>query len=545
VNTATSSGTKEETMREQVRRWIAFAAGASSLALAGIGASPRALATGPDAPPVPVLSWIDCGGGFQCATAQVPLDYARPRGRAISLALVRLPAGDPVHRIGSLLVNPGGPGDSGVTTVLQGGPFPPELHARFDLVGFDPRGIGRSTPVRCFASQAEQQAFFAGLPVFPITPAEDRTVIRAAADYDLRCQQRNADLLPHMSTANAARDMDLLRQALGDAGLSYLGESYGTYLGTTYANLFPSRVRALLLDGAVEPVELATGRDGEGGTQPVFLRQGSDLGASRTLGAFLDLCAGAGPAACPFASGTDREATRARFQALLQRLREQPIPVSTSQGTVRVTYALTVKVVLSCLHFEDLWAALSVVLQHLDQGDGGLLLQLAGQLAPPSSTYDNSGDARLAVLCADADSPRDAHAWPGLAAAADRRAPYFGALYAWISVECAGWPARDAGRFTGPFDRRTVNPVLVIGNTFDPATPYQSAVALSHELGNARLLTLDGWGHTALNQPSTCALEAGIRYLVHLQLPAPGTVCRPDVGPFGPLAQVVHSVRGR
>jgi pimeloyl-ACP methyl ester carboxylesterase len=226
---------------------------------------------------------------------------------------------------------------------------------------------------------------------------------------------------------------------LGDAGLSYLGVSYGTYLGTTYANLFPSKVRALLLDGAIEPVELATGRDGEGGMQPVFLRQGSHLGASQTLGAFLDLCAGAGPAACPFASGTDREATRARFQALLERLREQPIPVWTPQGAVQVTYALTVDVVLSCLHFEDLWSALSVVLQHLDQGDGSILLQLVGQLAPPSSTYDNTRDARLAVV-------------------------------------------------------------------------------------------------TALNQPSTCALEAGIRYLVDLQLPAPGTVCRPDVGPFGPLA---------
>ncbi|HEY4027973.1 MAG TPA: alpha/beta hydrolase [Candidatus Dormibacteraeota bacterium] len=517
----------------RARRWIALAVSASSLALAGIGVPASAQAADADTPPVPVLTWTGCGDEFQCTTAQVPLDYARPQGPTISLALVRLPAGDPAHRLGSLLVNPGGPGGSGFTLVRVGGlGFPPELRARFDLVGFDPRGVGLSTPVRCFASQAEQQAFFASRPPFPTTETEDATFIRGAADFDVRCQQRNGALLPHMSTANAARDMDLLREALGDAGLSYLGVSYGTYLGATYANLFPSRVRALVLDGAVEPVEWATGRDGEGSRQPVFLRLKSDLGASRTLGAFLDLCAAARPAACQFAAGSDREATTDRFQGLMARLKQQPIAVQTSQGTQEVTYALTVNVVNVLLYLESLWPLLSAVLQRLDQGDGSLLLEVVGLLAPPSPEYDNTREAQLAVICADADSPRDAYAWPDLAAAADRRAPYFGAYWAWSTVECAGWPARDAGRYTGPFDRRTAGPILVVGNTFDPATRYQSAVALSRELGNARLLTLDGWGHTAFSQPSECARTAEIRYLVDLQLPAPGAVCRPDFGPF-------------
>ena len=480
------------------------------------------------AAPVPVLTWTKCGGGFQCATARVPLDYNRPLGRTISIALIRLPAGDRAHRVGSLLVNPGGPGSSGVAEVRGYGRFfPPELRARFDLVGFDPRGVAQSSPVRCFADQAEQRAFFAGLPAFPVTPAQDRAYLRAAAEFDRRCGQRNPDLLAHMSTANAARDMDLLRQALGDEKLSYFGVSYGSYLGTTYANLFPDKVRALVLDGAVEPVQWASGHTTR---QPVFLRQHSDLGSSRTLGAFLERCAAAGPRGCPFAVRHDPAATRHRFQALLARLRAHPLPVSTPHGTVQISYATTVSVVLTSLYGQVLWGPLSDALAHLDHGDGRPALELA--TPPPSPTYDNTRDAWMAVMCADTDGPHDLSAWPRLAAAADRRAPYFGAAWTWSSVACAHWPARDTDRFTGPYDRHTANPVLVVGTTFDPATPYRNAVALSRELGNARLLTLHGWGHTAFFQPSTCAIEAETRYLVDLQLPAPGTVCRPDVGPF-------------
>jgi pimeloyl-ACP methyl ester carboxylesterase len=485
--------------------------------------------------PAPSLTWTDCGGGLQCATLAVPLDYDHPRAGTISLAVIREPATDPAHRIGSLVVNPGGPGGSGVQTIRQGATrFPAELRARFDLVGFDPRGVGQSTPVRCFANQAEQQAFFNALPpAFPATPAEDQQVIRAAAEFDRRCLALNPDLLAHVSTANAARDMDVLRQALGEQRLTYLGVSYGTYLGSTYANLFPDRVRALALDGVVEPVAWATGRQGQGHQLPTFIRETSDLGSSRTLGAFLDLCAAAGAAACPFAVGTDAAATRTRFQTLLARLKEQPVAVPTPQGTVDITYADTVALTLSGLYVEQEWPLVALVLQHLDEGDGTVFLQVLNALAPPSPTYDNTKEAQIAIICDDSNSPRDPDAWPALAAAADSQAPYFGSFWTWISVQCATWPVRDSDRFTGPFDHRTANPVLVVGNTFDPATPYGNAVALSRELPNSRLLTLDGWGHTAFSQPSTCALQAEIRYLVDLRLPAPGTVCRPDVGPFG------------
>lgn len=507
---------------------LVLAGAAAGLPGATAGAAPAA------GPPVPPLSWTDCGGGFQCATAQVPLDYERPRAASISIALIRLPASDPAARIGSLLVNPGGPGGSGVAIVrADAARFPAELRARFDIVGFDPRGVGLSTAVRCFASVAEQQAFFAGLPPFPVTPAEQLSYIQTAARFDRLCEQRNAVLLAHMSTANAARDMDVLRQALGESRLTYLGLSYGTFLGTTYANLFPNRVRALVLDGAIEPVEWTTGRGDEGSTVPLFLRLKSDEGASQTLGAFLDLCAGAGPSGCAFAVGNDRQATHARFQALMARMLTQPVPVQTPQGTVQVTYAVAVTAVRDSLYAPSVYPALALALAHLEQGDGSVVLQVLGLFnVPTPTTYDNTSEAEAAIACADSDSPRNPFIWPAAAAAADARSPYLGAPWTWASVTCANWLARDEDRFTGPFDRRTSNTVLVVGNTFDPATRYQSAVALSQELGNARLLTLNGWGHTAFGQPSTCANTAEIAYLVDLELPAPGTVCQMDHGPF-------------
>jgi pimeloyl-ACP methyl ester carboxylesterase len=206
-------------------------------------ASPTAPATATAAAlPVPELRWTDCGDGFQCATARVPLDYDKPRGARISLALIRLPAGDPARRIGSIFVNPGGPGTSGVGFVRRAGRllYSREVQARFDLVGFDPRGIIRSTPLRCFNSLQQAQAAQPPFP-FPVTPQQERVWIRSDRRIARACADRAGAIIDHMATANVARDLDLLRQAVGDARLSYAGYSYGSYLGTTYANLFRTR----------------------------------------------------------------------------------------------------------------------------------------------------------------------------------------------------------------------------------------------------------------------------------------------------------------
>lgn len=232
----------------------------------------------------PKLSWSDCGEGLQCATARVPLDYDHPLESKISLALVRRPAIDRQHRIGSLFVNNGGPGNSvldfvrgDATQVLSA-----EVQARFDVVGFDPRGVGQSTPVQCFAGLDQQGEFFGSRPALPVGPDEVHALAKGSRALGRLCHARNGDLLNHLSTANAARDMDLLRLAVGDEQLTFAGYSYGGLVGITYANLFPGRVRALMLDGAPDPVEWT--RSFAGATNvPFAVRLGSADATSKAL----------------------------------------------------------------------------------------------------------------------------------------------------------------------------------------------------------------------------------------------------------------------
>lgn len=526
-----------------------------ALAFGTVGPAFAASQTLNAAPKTPILQWTDCGGGFQCATAQVPLDYRQPLGQTIFIALIRQSALDPSNRIGSLFINPGGPGGSGVDAVRAVAQFfPQELQARFDIVGFDPRGVGLSTPVQCFATAADQQTFLASLPAFPVTRTEETAFINAFAQFDAACAVRNRTMLAHMSTANADRDMDLLRQAVGDEKLTYLGVSYGTYLGATYANLFPDRVRAVVLDGAIEPVEWATGRGSEGRRLPFSTRLRSDDGAEKTLNQFLALCQQAGPTLCPFATvteGTDAQGgdPRDKFDELMARLLEKPVVFSTPVGPFTVTYADAVSLTLGALYAPIIWPLLGVVLQELWLASGGgtgggadvrsLQLQLA--LSPVAQPYNNSFDASAAIACADTDNPRSPSAWPRAARQADSRAPFFGSAWTWVSIPCAQWQVSDSGRYTGPWNRPTANPILVVGNFFDPATRYESAVSLTHLLASARLLTLDGWGHTATFK-SACIDNATTRYLVDGTLPPVGTICKPDMTPFG-LAPALQAAR--
>src|SRR5689334_19218472 len=275
------------------------------------------------------LSWSKCfGGPFQCTTLQVPLDYARPNGRVISLAVVRLPATDPAHRIGSLLLNPGGPGGSGVAYTVFAGPdlYTPEVRARFDLVGFDPRGVAGSTALRCFGNDKKWGPAFTPFP-FPSTADEVQQWI-AADRYTIdNCDQRGGAIADHMATADVARDMDRLRAALGDSKLSYAGVSYGSYLGVTYANMFPDRVRAVVVDGVLDPIAWSTGRGGEAATLPFSTRLHSDVGAQATLNEFFRLC-DAGGSRCAFSGGA-----AARYAALAQRLAQQPVTITFPDGT--------------------------------------------------------------------------------------------------------------------------------------------------------------------------------------------------------------------
>jgi pimeloyl-ACP methyl ester carboxylesterase len=362
-------------MRVPLRPALVAALTAGLVAGAVAVANPAAaadLATGGVHAPVPVLIWTDCaaefGPGVQCATAKVPLDYDRPTGQTIDVALNRHRATDPVHRVGSLFLNPGGPGGSGETFLPEAlTAIDPSLPARFDLIGVSPRGTSRSTPVQCFATAAEQEAFFGALPAFPVT-AEIPAWLAAYRDYTNRCARVAGPIIDHSSTANFVRDLDLLRQAVGDPGFSFLGYSYGSQVGSTYAAMFPSRVRAVVIDGVVDPVAWSTGYGGTGALLPITTRLKSAEGASDTLGAFFRTCAAAGPARCSFADpGATAGQLSAKWDKLTRDIRKRPVDVPQPAGTLHVTYAVLVSGALSILYDVPAWPTLADVAEALVQ----------------------------------------------------------------------------------------------------------------------------------------------------------------------------------
>jgi pimeloyl-ACP methyl ester carboxylesterase len=300
---------------------------------------------------VPQLDWGACPAAtpeeegflrpYRCTTVEVPLSYRDPSGQSIELALGMLPAADPAHKLGTLFWNPGGPGGSGRIPPL----FSDALHARFDIVGFDPRGVAASTPLQCFATN--QQAFRLLGWDFPITLAQERRVIRLTGRASKLCARNGGPLLEHMTTANVARDVDLLRQAVGDDQLSYIGFSYGTHLGEVYANLFPDRVRAITLDAVLDPVEWTTGELPADALAPFSYRLGSHLGADQALSTFLAACAG--DQRCAFReAGVD---LRRKYDRLLARLRRRPVQIVLPDGEqIIVDYQLAVNVTLGSLY---------------------------------------------------------------------------------------------------------------------------------------------------------------------------------------------------
>ena len=436
----------------------------------------------------------------------------------------------------SLFLNPGGPGGSGVDFTLFAGPslYTDEVRARFDLVGFDPRGTNRSTALRCFGNQKQWGPYFTPV-AFPSTPEEEQA--REAADHylDDACDQRGGRIAEHMATADVARDLDVLRRAVGDDKLTYAGYSYGSFLGVTYANLFPDKVRALIVDGVLDPIAWTTGVDGEAATLPFTTRLRSDAGAQATLQEFFRLC-DAGGSACAFAPNSAN-----RFAALANTLKNQPVPVTLPDGsTLELNYSILISATLNAMYDSLTWEDFAQLLADIEAQANPATLgtRLQPFLFRPAYItkrgfphYPNLLEGFPAVACADSDNPHSYSAWSAAGAAADAAFGYFGRIWTWTSSICADWPFSDPDRYTGPFNKYTANPVLVIGNQFDPATRYQGAVTVSNLLPNSRLLTLHAWGHTSLFR-SRCADEIASRYLVDLVLPAPGTVCEQDHVPF-------------
>ena len=474
---------------------------------------------------VPQIAWAACGPQLECANVPVPLDWAHPSGPAIALAVARHLASHPEQRIGSLFVNSGGPGDSGVAEVADRGQALDSLtQGRFDIVGWDLRGgVGASAPVRCFASAGERASFWQDLPV-PTTSQDEQRYLAKTIGLAQRCGALNGQLLAHISSADTARDLDHLRQLVGDRQLTYFGESFGTLIGQTYANLFPDRVRAMALDGLIDPVASAAG------TEAVLASGVADT--DKVLTQFLRLCEAAGPDRCALAG---HGPVAPRVSRLLAGLRHAPIPAPSADPPGALTYgeALTA-LKLAALADPSTWPVAAAALEAAIEGD-------ASAVATVARTF-TSDQVRMAVqeqsaalVCADSPARHPASAWPQVVDHLEAVSRIGGPVVGWlVGAPCASWPTPSANRYTGPWNVTTKHPILVIGTRFDPNTPLRNAQVAAGRLGNAVLVVHDGYGHTSHRDPSTCVIQATGRYLINLATPPPGTVCPSDRLPFDP-----------
>jgi pimeloyl-ACP methyl ester carboxylesterase len=494
-----------------------------TFAATAVAAAPAAVPAAGTAGHLPRLDWVACGDRLECADLTVPLDWDEPDGRRITMPVTRYLAGHPERRIGSLFLLPSGPGDSGVEmATTRGAQLDAATGGRFDVVGWDTRGTGGTGRVDCFGDPAEREAFWAGKPV-PTTVAEQQAYLATTAEFARRCGERNGELLSHVATADNARDLDHLRRLVGDAKLTALGESYGTFIGQTYANLFPGRVRALALDGLVDP--LASVR-GTAATLAAGL-----TGTDEVLAQFASACEAAGPERCALAG---HGPVQARIEGVLDRLREGPMPApnATPPGTLSFAEAMA-PLKYAILSHPVLWPEAAFALEAAAQGDGSYIKDAA--TFDTSELFHRLTEPGQAILCADSPARQSPAAWPAVVRSLERISVVGGAPMGWgMGAACTTWPAHAEDRYTGPWTARTRTPVLLLNNRYDPNSPLANARHVERLLGNARLLVNDGPGHLAVNNPSACVTAALGRYLVDLVTPPRGATCRPDRLPFDP-----------
>jgi pimeloyl-ACP methyl ester carboxylesterase len=503
-------------------------------AVATAPAAAASVRTSAAQPRTPVLHWRACDHGFQCATARVPLNYRDPHGKLISIAVLRHLATDKRRGAPSLFVNGGGPAEQIEGVLAEFPDIPSVLTTRFNIITFDPRGFGFSTPIRCFPSIAAEDKLLAPVlpyPSFPVGAAQTTVYEKTYARFDAACVRHAGSLLDHDSTADEARDMNLIREAVGAPKLNYIGLSYGTGLGAIYANLFPGAVGHMVLDGNLNPVAWT-----RGGSLPAFVRLGNARNEAEQTRAFLALCGKQPKSECAFSAGTSA-ATVVKFDRLQRRLMAHPAEV----GGQAVSYADLFQIVPpgdvdewqpAAAQLQEVWAASAKPAGVAAASTAGAQTSPHGSATAASRSPYLGLEQSIAVLCADTGDPRNVHDY---VAAAQREARFggFGKFVAWEDEPCADWPlAAGQDRYTGPWNRRTADRILVIGNTGDPATPYASSVAMARDLGNAELLTVDGFGHTEFFNPSICASDYEFRYLITGKLPPAGTVCPQTVKPF-------------
>ncbi len=457
------------------------------------------------------LAWSPCNGSDECADLRVPLDYAKPDPASdLTIKVLRVPAKDQQGRIGSLVVNPGGPGASAMSYAAAADAIVgTQVRRYFDVVGFDPRGVGRSEPLDCL-SDSQLDAFMS-TDQTPDDAAEEQALLTQARTLAAGCEAKNPTLLPHLSTADSARDMDVLRAALGDGQLNYLGKSYGTFLGSTYAGLFPKRVGRFVLDGVVPP-DLTNAEMAEGQAR------GFEL-ATRT---YVANCVSQGD--CPLGSSVDEG--MAWIRNFLKEVDRNPLPTG-DPSVPRMNEAWASWGLGQAMYDQSSWGALTDALREADAGNGAGLMAFANAYArrQTSGTYDsNIMEVMPAVNCLDRPDSPDLATYENYANEFTEVAPTWGETLAWGAVPCGVWPVRTG---SGPHKISAAGsgPIVVVGTTRDPATIYEWSKRLKDQLSNSVLVSYDGDGHTAYGRSNDCIDTAIDAYYVQGRVPADGLTC--------------------
>ncbi|MDF3300660.1 alpha/beta hydrolase [Streptomyces tropicalis] len=461
-------------------------------------------------------SWRDCGvPGFQCATMKAPLDYAKPGAGDVRLAVARKKATGKGKALGSLVVNPGGPGGSAIGYLQQyaGVGYPASVRARYDMVAVDPRGVARSEPVECLGDRAMDA--YTQTDLTPDDRKETEALSGAFRTFAEGCGAHAPSLLRHVSTVEAARDMDILRAVLGDPKLNYVGASYGTFLGATYAGLYPERVGRMVLDGAMDPALSAR-----------EMNLGQTEGFETAFRSFAKDCVRQSD--CPLGGrGATPEQVGATLQAFFRKLDAHPLPTGDASGR-KLGEALATTGVIAAMYDQSSWPQLREALTSaMKENDGAGLLVLSDSYyeRDASGHYSNLMFANAAVNCLDSppsfSSPEQVEqSLPTF----EKASPVFGRTLAWASLNCAYWPVAPTGE-PHRIEAKGAAPIVVVGTTRDPATPYRWAQSLAGQLSSARLLTFDGDGHTAFGRGSACIDSAIDTYLLRGTPPAPGKSC--------------------
>lgn len=446
---------------------------------------------------------------FDCATVAVPQDWDRPQSpERFELAVVRARSTRQHDRIGSLLINPGGPGGSGVEAAvfLALGPIlgglPDAVTERFDLVGFDPRGVGRSAPVECLTDEEREESY--GADPDPVSREAFDAVVAEVQEQAQRCGAKYGEALGRLSTRQTAHDLEALRQAVGDEKLTYLGYSYGTLLGAVYAQLYPEKIRAMVLDGAVDPQQ-----------DLLEASEGQARGFERALDNFNTWCASR--LECPL-----RPSARAAVTEAIERARTAPVPGPDGR---EATAGWVFLAVVSTLYSQELWPRLANALDELERGNASGVFELADIYTrrEPDGGYPNMSDANTAITCLDTPGGVTSEQARQLQEQWRRQYPVFGAPLAVSTLACLGWPVPPDPYPVGP--AVGAPPIMVIGTRGDPATPYESTTRLAEMLGVGFVVTWEGEGHTAYPE-AQCIADVVNDYLLDLTVPPAGTTCR-------------------